>query len=433
MLLCLPGFVTFAQVKGPSDGTAKPPVNASDVSKIICYSDTISLKNGSGNSITVPDIKYQWYKLYKSGTRELVQDSSINVYKEDPDGTGYYTYQLVSHTSQCTSDISDPFSVYVLPELKVTIKASTDVIIGNGKNYSTLKAKVDNNSFSYTYQWQRNDTDIVGATSATYKATEKSFGMVTYGVKVCYQLSSSCPTIATTSINVLPDPIGTTVNVISDVTNNVVALSLFTSSDSKQVTTNEPFEYTIGVKNQDTVTATNLSITDTLPTALTFVKVTNAADGKADYDPATNLLTWKMDQLKGGAYSELRFTVNASKHGMMKNIVKVAADQKNTNSKNDIAVDYKEISGVAIPNVFTPNGDGKNDTFTIPYISQFQENELIIINRWGGTVYQAKNYQNNWTGDKLDEGTYFYSLKVKNSSGQYEQYKGYLTLLRTRI
>ena len=114
-------------------------------------------------------------------------------------------------------------------------------------------------------------------------------------------------------------------------------------------------------------------------------------------------------------------------------MVKAASAEQDSNPNNNAAIDYKEIGGISIPNVFTPNGDGKNDTFTIPDLSQYQENELIIVNRWGGEVYQSKNYRNNWTGDNLEEGTYFYSLKVTNSNGEVEEYKGYITLLRSVI
>ncbi len=76
-------------------------------------------------------------------------------------------------------------------------------------------------------------------------------------------------------------------------------------------------------------------------------------------------------------------------------------------------------------NVFTPNGDGINDTLTIKGITTVN-NELKIFNRWGKLVYQATNYQNDWNGvsdvnltfskgKKLPVGTYFYTLEIKDS------------------
>jgi len=53
------------------------------------------------------------------------------------------------------------------------------------------------------------------------------------------------------------------------------------------------------------------------------------------------------------------------------------------------------------------------------------------VNRWGNEVYHMNNYQNNWSGEGLNEGTYFYLLKVKNAdNSEWVVYKGWLTLIR---
>lgn len=84
-----------------------------------------------------------------------------------------------------------------------------------------------------------------------------------------------------------------------------------------------------------------------------------------------------------------------------------------------------------IPNLFTPNGDGINDAFEIIGLNQYQTNELQIINRWGNEVFHAKGYLNNWTGEGLNEGTYYYLLRVKKAgSAEVEVFKGYITLIR---
>ncbi|GAA4200928.1 hypothetical protein GCM10022289_13500 [Pedobacter jeongneungensis] len=89
------------------------------------------------------------------------------------------------------------------------------------------------------------------------------------------------------------------------------------------------------------------------------------------------------------------------------------------------------FTGITIPNLFTPNGDGINDTFEIIGLNQYQASELQIVNRWGNEVFHAKGYQNNWTGEGLNEGTYYYLLRVKKAnSEEFEVYKGYITLIR---
>ena len=73
-----------------------------------------------------------------------------------------------------------------------------------------------------------------------------------------------------------------------------------------------------------------------------------------------------------------------------------------------------------IPNVVTPNGNGKNDVLLIPCAEQFPGNELKVFNRWGDKVYSTTNYQNDWAatykGKDLPAGTYYYMFKQSRES-----------------
>lgn len=95
---------------------------------------------------------------------------------------------------------------------------------------------------------------------------------------------------------------------------------------------------------------------------------------------------------------------------------------------------------IFIPNVFTPgNQDGSNDYFKIakktsdsekvPVDKEYIRMELVVFDRWGRKVYENNNYRNDWDGDRLPEGTYFYRL---NTFGYYknESFKGSVTILR---
>lgn len=88
-------------------------------------------------------------------------------------------------------------------------------------------------------------------------------------------------------------------------------------------------------------------------------------------------------------------------------------------------------SELFIPNLYTPNGDGNNDVFEIRGLELFAENDITIVNRWGNEVFKANNYQNNWTGEGLNEGTYYYLLRVKETTGgEWQVFKGFVTLIR---
>ena len=101
----------------------------------------------------------------------------------------------------------------------------------------------------------------------------------------------------------------------------------------------------------------------------------------------------------------------------------------NADSTNIISIS----DTVEVPNAITPNGDGKNDYLQIDNLSFYPNNELLIFNRWGETVFQAKPYNNDWSGNNqtnspLPVGTYYYLLRLDVNNGKI--LKGDITILR---
>jgi gliding motility-associated-like protein len=90
--------------------------------------------------------------------------------------------------------------------------------------------------------------------------------------------------------------------------------------------------------------------------------------------------------------------------------------------KIPVQVNTDSTHEVKIANVFTPNGDGKNDCFWVFGIApDCEEAEIRIFNRWGERVYYSKDLSNCWngkvnnTGPELPSGTYFYQLDIIKS------------------
>lgn len=72
-------------------------------------------------------------------------------------------------------------------------------------------------------------------------------------------------------------------------------------------------------------------------------------------------------------------------------------------------------SQLLVPNVFTPNGDGKNDEFRVLYRS-IKEFHCWVYNRWGKLVYEwtdpAKGWDGTINGRPAAEGAYFYVIRA---------------------
>ena len=94
------------------------------------------------------------------------------------------------------------------------------------------------------------------------------------------------------------------------------------------------------------------------------------------------------------------------------------------------------ISLINVPNVFTPNGDGKNDVFCVQAFS-VEAFEAIILNRWGRKVYEWHDPEGGWdgriNGKYATPGTYYYIVtargREKSNPPKYVK-KGALLLVR---
>lgn len=91
---------------------------------------------------------------------------------------------------------------------------------------------------------------------------------------------------------------------------------------------------------------------------------------------------------------------------------------------------------ITIPNVFTPNGDGVNDHFFIDNLINYPYSQLEIYNRWGKKVYSTNNYQNDWDGKGIADGTYYYVLTLMKVAqqvgfeGRHQNFSGSVTIMR---
>jgi gliding motility-associated-like protein len=87
---------------------------------------------------------------------------------------------------------------------------------------------------------------------------------------------------------------------------------------------------------------------------------------------------------------------------------------------------------IRIPNAFSPNGDGNDDTWQIDFIEQFPDNTVTVFNRWGSKIFSATNYSraNEWRGDINGQpapfGTYYYVIVTKGPLGK--SYAGWIQI-----
>jgi gliding motility-associated-like protein len=84
-----------------------------------------------------------------------------------------------------------------------------------------------------------------------------------------------------------------------------------------------------------------------------------------------------------------------------------------------------------VPNAFTPNNDGLNDTFrpVVDY-ERVRMFSMVIYNRWGQLIYETTNPAEGWNGKDAPAGVYSWVISYTGAGGKVEKLMGSVVLVR---
>lgn len=194
---------------------------------------------------------------------------------------------------------------------------------------------------------------------------------------------------------------------------------------------NQELQFVVTATNNGPDSATGVVLKDAMESMLGQPISMITTKGSASFDPITKNITWQIPEMVAGTQETLTFTVKLISGGSVTNTATITGNETDVDLSDNTATVTQEITGddIYLPNIITPNGDGKNDYFVVPGLDRYPGSTLIIYNRWGNQVYQNKNYDNKWNGEGLNEGTYYYILKLRSAQVN-RDLKGWIELLR---
>lgn len=118
----------------------------------------------------------------------------------------------------------------------------------------------------------------------------------------------------------------------------------------------------------------------------------------------------------------------------------MVTDSNGCTASDEVQVVVEKIRPIYIPNVFSPNDDGRNDFFTIfggPAADRIQL--LRIYSRWGELVFEARNvplsdplrgWDGTFRGQRMDPGVFAFYAEVGFIDGEVILYEGDVTIVR---
>ncbi len=112
-------------------------------------------------------------------------------------------------------------------------------------------------------------------------------------------------------------------------------------------------------------------------------------------------------------------------------------DDKGCEAFAEVRVEVNKRFAIYFPNSFSPNEDGKNDSFTI-FADPEDVSEILsfkIYDRWGEPVFQKENFQPNieaegWNGSDYNNNVFVYQALILFKDGTEQLFQGDITLLK---
>ncbi len=363
-----------------------------------------------------------------------------------PDATniaaGNYTLIVTDTATGCNrSAVPYTFTVNQTPDINID---STIVdVTCNGLANGAIEITVTNvtgglQSITWTGTTQTGDS-IGGLSGGTYVAT------VNYNNNQCAKLDTF-QVEQPDALVITPDISGVSCNGLAtgsielDVTGGAGSGYSFEWSSSAQDTTANLTGVGAGTYNVTVTDANNCAdtlsgLTITEPDALTLI-ASNDTTIPLEYSALLEVVstsggsgTVSYEWTPGETLSDPTGTTTTATPTETTTYIVTGTDANGCTALDTVLVTV-DFNLVAIPDGFTPNGDGANDVFTIHHSPAIDLVELKIFNRWGQLIYEANNWDGTYKDKKQPMDTYIYQAVFQMPDGSTVNYSGDFLLIR---
>lgn len=397
--------------------------------KTVCDNENtpLVLKVAAQGSAT---LQYIWQQYMGTGWADIsgaTSDSLSLVPAVLP--AGDYRYRMVAaeagnFNNPACRTASPVLTIHVSPSPKISVPASLVVCSGNA-------IRLDVTGRADSYQW-------VGP--AGYSSTEKSpvienAGFQNSGIYTLTASSVSCSRRATAAVNLQVQPVpvaevSADVTICEGASTPLSALggTIFKWSPEAGLTDPDAANPVASpdTTTQYTVVVSNGDCTDTGKVMITVVKKISTSAGKDRV-----IMKGESTILDGGVTGNPRgYFWTPSDYlddpGKLNPIANPPADMTYTlnawteggcpGSTSSVLV--KVFTRLGIPNAFSPNGDGVNDTWSIEYLESYPLAVISIYNRYAERIFSSTDHVKSWDGrykgKQVPAGVYYYMINLHN-------------------
>jgi gliding motility-associated-like protein len=414
-----PGVPLVTYVNNGCQAPVEPFSVEAAVSGDLCGGGSVQLTG----AITGTAQTLQW----SGGTGAFADPNALSTtYTAGPGDAGTVTLTLCA-TGVCTDPVCSTVVVPVGDAPVVAITADGPLDLCSGATVVLTANGAD------TYVWsttQPGPTITVNAPGIYAVTGTNACGSATAQVEI----TGGTPPMASISGNLLVCPDAGTLLTAAGGTSFLWNTGATTGS----ITVNAPGTYSVTVSNDcGSATAQATVIEGGIPAEFTAVPASGQAPlevhftGETVGAPATETWTFGDDSSFSGASPTHVFT----EPGIYVVTHTINADGCTSQATMTITVnDIIEESFVKVPNIFSPNGDGRNDVLWVEN-SGLRTLDMTLFNRWGQQVAVLTAPHHVWngrtgSGEEVPEGTYFYVLHATGLDSRSHDLRGTVTIVR---
>jgi gliding motility-associated-like protein len=445
--------------------TISPLVTAGTIGadQTICTGTTpapLTSPTGAGGGAGTYD--YQWESSANNSTWTAVAGATAATYAPGAlTATTYYRRKVQSGT--CPAVYSNVITITMQPVVasSVTLATPAAQCLGSSLTFTPVPANVGT---APTYRWLVNGVAVASATGPTFTSSALANGdQVQVEVTPTAGLCSSGVATATVAVVLTTSP-APTLSIAALPAGPVCAGTAVTYSISQSANTGTGAQYQWLVDGTAVASATGTTFSTTtlrngqvvslaLKTTTTCGQAATATSNTvaAAISPVVTVSAGQNVTIFAGGQVVLQGTVSGNTPAtwspsqtltfgtdplrptaapLVTTTYTLAAGTGGCASTSQVTVTV--LDALRIPNAFSPNGDGRDDTWEIDRIGNFGDNKVIVFNRWGNKIFETTHYQrgNEWDGtikgSPAPLGTYYYVITLGNGG---KSYTGPLTIL----
>lgn len=392
-----------------------------------CQNDAIVL---SGSTTSTGTLGYAW--TGPGGYTSTVQNPT--------DATTAGIYNLVVTAGGCPSPVA---STTVVVGGTLNLTATNTNVLCKGANTGAISTTVTGGVAPYVYSWSPSGGTAANATGLTAGA----YTVVVTDNTGCTAIQTATITEPATELaGTLTDVkvhCGSTDGVITTNVTGGTGTYIYNWQPGSQTTSSigglSPGLYTVTVTDgngcQKILSHTLVydGIINVQATPLTILVDEGAqVNLNATTSPAFPLATYTWTPTSGLSCTDCPNPIATVIVPTIYTVVVSTSDGCTGNADVDVRIKIK-CGEYFIPTVFSPNGDGKNDTFVV-YGKCIKSMKMKVFNRWGEVVFEGTDLTTGWdgtyNGKDVNPSSFVYMIHLVFIDGTTESRKGSISLVR---